>query len=201
MSPRILECVLIASEAAGAGLPAPQVVLGRFATLFQTWLDDQQIENAVALVDWQELKNQFGDDGLQREQLIQWCRKFMTMWLSNDHGLMNRLGHCDLRATGYRDLPEGVDAPGPGGILPRLSINIPQMDSSSVWRVSKEDFGISGWATILRFSQSPNDAVVIAVDDVGSGLCGCFHWPSTEQASGRYPFSALTPKVTFVMRP
>jgi hypothetical protein len=104
---------------------APQALVEEAQGFVAAWLREQNIERAIAFVNWRALVDH-QMSGLPRDldnaAVIQWCRKFMTMYLVDDHGAVNGAGHCDLRNARYKDLPERP--PRSGAFAARTSFEI-----------------------------------------------------------------------------
>jgi len=167
------EVILIAARAIGAGGSAPQSVMQSIATLLQIWLGEQDAKKAASFVNTEEVGKQFGDGRPTTEGVQQWCRKFFTMWLSDDHGAFNRRGHGDPTDPQYDTLPESVDGPG-DIVVPRSNVRVPGLSPEAVWRTTSDDVGVNGWATVLRFSHAPHDAVFIVFSDTGERIVRMF---------------------------
>jgi hypothetical protein len=94
----------------------PPAVLVQDAQKFlDTWIGRRDIAGAVEFVEWNELKKQFADNPAfaeSRDTVIRWCKKFMTMYLVEDHAAVNNVGHGDPKSGGYAELPESPPSQG-----------------------------------------------------------------------------------------
>jgi hypothetical protein len=85
----------------------------------------------------------------------------MTMWLVDDHGAIERAGHCDPKADGYNGLPlapsrEGPLAAGRLELKPLLPENL-----APVRGVLAGD--APAYAFVVQFTHHPRDSVVIVM--------------------------------------
>ncbi|MGH7837792.1 MAG: DUF6765 family protein, partial [Candidatus Binataceae bacterium] len=114
------------SGAGGRGFPQPSILqlldlvpeipydetqdLSRAAQrLMDAWILDQNIEAAREYFDPDEIQAQLAPLGLDAAATNQWISRFLTMWLVQDHGLVNAAGHGMPDAPGYSTL---ADSPG-----------------------------------------------------------------------------------------
>jgi hypothetical protein len=70
-----------------------------------TWIVKSDVEAALGFVIPDELHHQLEDEKLTSDQEFVWARKFLTLWLIEDHGLVNEKGHGVPRMEGYPELP------------------------------------------------------------------------------------------------
>lgn len=156
----VREALLIVNDAGRAGITAPEVVVTRVLTFLQIWLEKQNIGEAAGFIDWNGIKQQF-PDATKEPDVVRWGRKFMTMWLADDHGRVNRLGHGNMQDRGFADLPEEIGA----ADRKPMPLRTPPDGRPRMWRVGDGVMAGSGWATVLRFGNSPHDAVILILDD------------------------------------
>jgi hypothetical protein len=144
-------------------------LLARTQDFVSNWFVEQDIEKAVQSVDWQQIQRQFEPKDLEgRENLINWCRRFMTMWLVDDHGAVEQAGHCNPRAKGYANLPRGRTA---DGVFATASQQVPKLVPENLIPITIESAGIeNAFALVVEFSQHPRDAVTIIMNRQGTIL-------------------------------
>jgi hypothetical protein len=97
---------------ARAGQPPPELLTAA-QDFLAAWATQANIDRAVTSVNWNALSQQFPSDSpLLNNQagVIQWCRKFMTMYLVVDHARVDRAGHGDPASKDYASLPESAGA-------------------------------------------------------------------------------------------
>jgi hypothetical protein len=95
--------------------PEDQAALLRAASEFlRQWLVQRDIDAAMKYVDLAELSAQFdGDARLATRAAVQdWCGRFLTIQLIDDHGAVNRAGHGDPGHPRYAELPTRPRAEG-----------------------------------------------------------------------------------------
>jgi hypothetical protein len=158
--------VVRASMVVGGGQPAvppPPQLVERAQQFVALWLRDQNIDQAIQRVAWRALQAQFGPEELAPSQdaIITWCRRFMTMWLVDDHGAIERAGHCDPKAAGYDELPqvpprEGPMAAGRLDMKPLLAENLSSVRGAF-------DGDPPAYAFVVQFTHHPRDSVVIVM--------------------------------------
>jgi hypothetical protein len=115
---------ILAPPPARAGQPPPPELLIAAQDFLAAWATQGNIDRAVTSVNWNALSQQFPPDSPLRNNqasVIQWCRKFMTMYLVVDHARVDRAGHGDPANKEYASLPESTGAdrgPWPVDALP-----------------------------------------------------------------------------------
>ncbi len=127
------------------------------------WLRDQNIDAAITRVNWRELRTQFGTGelGTDRDAVIFWCRRFMTMWLVDDHGAIEKAGHCDPTAEGYDQLPQ---APPREGSLVAGRLDLKPMLPEHLFPLRGLIAGNApAYAFVVQFTQHPRDSVAIVM--------------------------------------
>jgi hypothetical protein len=121
------------------------------------------MDTAIAFVDWSRLAEQFdkADSSAvppqDRAAVIQWCRRFMTMYLVDDHAAVNRAGHCNPRHEGYSSLPE--TPPREGRFRARESLTPPVPFPDDFWQMA----GVSNpeFAFVFQPEGLPHDAICL----------------------------------------
>ncbi len=158
----IVRAAMVVGRGQPAAPPPPQLV-ERAQQFVALWLRDQNIDQAIQRVAWRALQAQFGPEELDPSQdaIITWCRRFMTMWLVDDHGAIERAGHCDPKAAGYDELPQAPPREGPmaAGRLemkPLLPENLSPVRGAF-------DGDPPAYAFVVQFTHHPRDSVVIVM--------------------------------------
>jgi hypothetical protein len=134
--------------------------IDRVRRFLDSWFSGD-IETALKEVAWSGVARQFAPNQFPNmEETKDWCRRFMTMWLVENHGAINASGHCEPTAAGYRELPTRPMNDG------RFAVALPilqgQISADALFPVSAEVAGEPGaWGLMLQFSNSPRDAVIV----------------------------------------
>lgn len=68
------------------------------------WIVERDVDKAVTYVNTQIITEQLRPFGFNEQQSDDWAKKFFTMWLVEDHGLINLAGHA-LIPEYFTDLP------------------------------------------------------------------------------------------------
>ena len=146
--------------------PAPPALLDTARKLNDTWFRAQDIAAASGFVNWSMLATQFNEKdsavlGQDRSAIIQWCRRFMTMFLVDDHAAVNRDGHCDPKQPGYRELPE---LPVREGLLrARKAVQLAQVTPDDFFHIANSrDF-----ALVFQPEGLPYDTICLIWTDEG----------------------------------
>jgi hypothetical protein len=146
----------------GAMRPGPRPPEGLIAAaqrFLETWVEKFDIAQAVDSVSWKDLGRQFADDprfGASRDKLIPWCKKFMTMYLVNDHAAVNAAGHGDPRAERYATLPE---SPQSGGTFRARSFVTPPRLGPADFVPMAATGGRATFGLIVQLPNQPYDGV------------------------------------------
>lgn len=82
----------------------PRQIEERVPEFLKRWLVDRQIGAASEFVDMAGIGEQLAGLGGDTSPAT-WTRKFLTMWLLDDHGFVNAAGHGLPNAQGYSLLP------------------------------------------------------------------------------------------------
>jgi hypothetical protein len=139
----------------------------RFAEI---WIHKQDIPGAVEnYIELAGLRKQFADfpepAGGGGVDVVRWSRKFMTLYLVEDHAAVNAAGHGNPSSPGYGELPEMAIHEGPFRVLSDLSI-VP---------ISREDFitvksALGGpFALAIQLGGLRHDAVFFVWNKMGDG--------------------------------
>ena len=94
----------------------PAALIENAQKFLDTWISRNDPAGAAEFVDWNELRRQFTNDPVLGEStslLMAWCKKFLTMYLVEDHAAVNDAGHGDPKGVGYAELPESPPEQGP----------------------------------------------------------------------------------------
>jgi hypothetical protein len=119
-------------------------------------IDMQQISGALAI---------------SSVSIQEWASRFLTLWLIEDHGLVNELGHGNPEAGGYNSLPDLPVREGAFRTLPagsRLS-DVLEAGSGMIYQMVELPRGWMGieldrpFAALLHFKHTPNDAVFLVL--------------------------------------
>jgi hypothetical protein len=106
---RALSPPLFASRSGQTRLDsADQAALLRTASeFFRQWITQGDVDSALRHVNLQELAGQFeADKSLSTIGTVEeWCKKFLTIQLIDDHKAVNEAGHGDPSHPRYRELP------------------------------------------------------------------------------------------------
>jgi hypothetical protein len=83
------------------------------------WIVQQDIPAAVQFVNAQALREEFADWQVSFEERDArlWAEKFLTLWLVEDHGRVNQLGHGFPMGPGYSQLPSDTQKLPDGFVL------------------------------------------------------------------------------------
>lgn len=143
--------------------PAPPELVESARKMSEAWFRTQSIDAAIAFVDWSELANQFNKadqaalDGASQQSVILWCRRFMTMFLIDDHSIVNLYGHGDPKSARYREMPEAPPREGP--FRARESLTPPIAFSDFFF----ETAGSTGneYALVFQPEGLPHDAICL----------------------------------------
>jgi hypothetical protein len=91
--------------------PAPQDFREALTTFLTKWLVERDIPAALQFVSIADVANQLSASkgaSAGEEEASLWAQKFLTLWLIEDHGLVNELGHGIPAADGYVKLPKST---------------------------------------------------------------------------------------------
>jgi hypothetical protein len=136
-----------------------------------TWIVKSDVEAALGFVIPEELHQQLRGEDLSTDQEFEWARKFLTLWLIEDHGLVNEKGHGIPRTDGYSELPVNTGhAKGPFRTVryEKLSdaIESPNgRDEYWVGELHSESPDVSGeYALAFHFRATPHDGLLIVLE-------------------------------------
>lgn len=143
------------SRSAVAVEPALVVASQRF---LDDWMVKGDVATAVNTVNWGRLREQFGDDprAQDRSFVIEWCEKFLVMQLAANHAEVNRLGHGDPDAPGFRQFRRNVADANPAEVVRMARVAIDPSDFFST-----DVAGDGGVGLVLRMASAPHDAVTL----------------------------------------
>src|SRR3989344_1072039 len=97
----MLGCFLsVPATAESSNETTPEEILNRF---LNEWLVKQDVDESVKFFTSDkeyetEIRNVFQVADGEQFDIDEWTRKVLTMWLFEDHGLVETLGHGDPRA-------------------------------------------------------------------------------------------------------
>jgi hypothetical protein len=150
---------------------APAGLVKDAQNFLQSWVGHRAIGDATGVVDAAALRAQFvgipaldvesGQGTIARRQ---WVRKLLTLYLVNDHSVVNSAGHGNPNHSGYAGLPEAPLNDGPfasiGDIVtPILNAN----DFYSIQAVTGE-----GLLMAVRFQHQPHDLIGLFWRQIGN---------------------------------
>jgi hypothetical protein len=140
----------------------------------EKWISEQDIAAASRLVDLSELGTEL--KSFHGEESGDWLSRFLTLWLVEDHGLVNRLGHGNPMTKGYQRLPFRSVSEGPLRTLPRGPLFgtiqtglVPPIfyqivEAQPGWMGIDEPF-----AVLIHFTHTPHDALILVLTREGDG--------------------------------
>jgi hypothetical protein len=157
----------------------PQRIARNF---LETWIlhpgDNKDLSRALEMVDLISLQKQLDNWNTSEHDPRQWASKFLTLWLLEDHGKVEELGHGYPGEPGYAQLPtdlaqvssagfkiqnftalgQAIRTAGPG----EADFDIADIDNSEVNLPSNlPTFGIA-----FRFLNLPYDALLVIMGKV-----------------------------------
>ena len=150
----------------------PQALREVIEAFLRKWIVERSINGALEFIQIDEISKQLNALNLDSNVTRSWIGKFLMMWLVQDHGLVNKLGHGLPNAEGYsalpetamqsqnefsllfaKDLSEAIEAP--GFEKPYMIVPLPQPGGSRQ----------NVYAAIFRFQQSPYDSILIVFSE------------------------------------
>jgi hypothetical protein len=150
----------------------PQALKEVIEVFLKTWIVERNISEAFEFIQIDEITKQLSALNLDSNATRTWIGKFLTMWLIQDHGLVNQMGHCFPNAGDYNALPEtaiqsqteialllakdltdAIEAPGFEN--PYMIVPLPQPQGSRQ----------NVYAATFRFQQSPHDSIMIVFSE------------------------------------
>jgi hypothetical protein len=142
--------------------------------LMDSWVLNQNIDDARSYFDADEIKAQLAPFGFDAAATNQWISRFLTMWLLQDHGFVNAAGHGMPDAAGYSTLPE---SPTDGAHRDLKTIKVGRLRDAIEAGVrpfkiapapSEINFGISpAWIVYFSFNHAPRDLVMLVMAQRG----------------------------------
>jgi hypothetical protein len=139
------------------------------------WILKANIEEALGFVDTEELQKQQLHQDLGGQEVLVWMRKFLTLWLIEDHGLVNEKGHGVPRTKGYSELPVSpAEATGPFRIVKYVKLfdAIESPDGKEPYWVGRVDKGTfdfpSEYALAFHFRSTTHDGLLILLGRDGN---------------------------------
>ena len=173
------ERLLTVAQVQPAAPRSPRRVLDTFLDL---WIVKRDIDGAMQLVDvpsitrlWAEAKHGNSPNPAM------WVKTVLGMWLLEDHGFANTLGHGMPNRKGFEQLSaastnkessrlikaeklaEAIFTPGPSLPEPYLAVLTPRSDDSMTPPNSR-------YTALFQFRHAPHDALMVAVGESGD------HW-------------------------
>jgi hypothetical protein len=157
---------------AQGGDGAPEALVAAANRLLKEWFVGQEISRtAEAMAQWRRLSaDDYVLNGLPDRMeslaLLEWWQRLLTMYLVDDHAVINALGHCDVRHPGYKDMP--VDPPREGRLAASPSIEIPAVRSADFVHMGSSPIdgrpyrpGQDAFMLPLQISALRHDAMVL----------------------------------------
>ena len=133
-----------------------------------TWIVKANVEAALGFINPEELHQQLRHEDLGSNEQLVWARKFLTLWLIEDHGLVNEKGHGVPGMKGYSELPVNPEqAQGTFHIVryERLFDAIESPNKKEPYWVGQfnaKSFGVSGeYALAFHLRATPHDGLLI----------------------------------------
>ena len=170
------EWLLTVAQGQAATPRSPRRVLDTFLDL---WIVRRDIDGAMQLADvpsitrlWTEARH------VDSPNPAMWVKTVLGMWLLEDHGLVNALGHGMPNRKGFEQLSaastnkdssrlikaeklaQAIVTPGPSLPEPYLAVLTPQSDDSMTPRNSR-------YTALFQFRHAPHDALMVAVGESG----------------------------------
>jgi hypothetical protein len=141
-----------------------------------TWIVKANIEEALGFVNLEGLNQQLTHEELSKDEQLAWARKFLVLWLIEDHGLVNEKGHGLPRMKGYSELPSNPEqAKGPFHVV-RYEKLFDAIESPNrrepywVGKLRADSPAVPGeYALAFHFRGTPHDGLLIllARDNAG----------------------------------